>query len=313
MILQFALFQNFNDIKLVFKWLDPEGLSRDKLEEKTYAANCSDITVERIWSYMDIFVLGHFLGWAMKALLIRHSIICWYISIAWEVTEYFFAHLLPNFEECWWDAIILDILLCNGLGILLGIKVAEYLEMRMFHWESIKNIKTTRGKFKRAILQFTPESWTKVDWLSGNWLTGNWLRRIFAIYAFVMIWLYLESLECICFVTFQSDHKWCFAYRQFYLFATDPRLKRMGMQSWVYLALCALEAAVCIKFGRPMFPNVQIKMIVEWIALLFLGTLVCVWFSVWWAKRYALVTSVRKRNKLMGIYVIWIRVVRILV
>lgn len=34
MLLQFALFQNFSDIKLVLKWLDPEGLSREKLEEK---------------------------------------------------------------------------------------------------------------------------------------------------------------------------------------------------------------------------------------------------------------------------------------
>lgn len=36
---------------------------------------------------MDIFAVGHFLGWAMKALLIRHGILCWYISIAWELTE----------------------------------------------------------------------------------------------------------------------------------------------------------------------------------------------------------------------------------
>jgi phosphatidylserine synthase 1 len=36
---------------------------------------------------MDIFAVGHFLGWAMKALLIRHIIICWYISISWELTE----------------------------------------------------------------------------------------------------------------------------------------------------------------------------------------------------------------------------------
>ncbi|KAG7207560.1 hypothetical protein KM043_009185 [Ampulex compressa] len=35
----------------------------------------------------------------------------------WEVTEIAFAHLLPNFVECWWDALILDVLVCNGLGI----------------------------------------------------------------------------------------------------------------------------------------------------------------------------------------------------
>uniref|UniRef100_A0A0M3HYN0 Phosphatidylserine synthase n=1 Tax=Ascaris lumbricoides TaxID=6252 RepID=A0A0M3HYN0_ASCLU len=273
----FALFQNFSDIKLVLKWLDPEGLSREKLEEKAYAVNCSDVTLERIWSYMDIFVVGHFLGWAMKALLIRHSIICWYISIAWEITEVVFAHLLPNFQECWWDAIVLDVLLCNGLGIWFGTWVARFFEMRQFHWESIKDIKTTRGKLKRAVLQFTPESWIKVDWYN-NFA----LRRTLAIYAFVMIWLISELNTFFLKHIFAVDtsHPLVFwrivliafvsapSIRQFYLFATDPRVKRMGMQSWVYLAVCALEAAICIKFGRPKFPHIKITFILIWIAFL---------------------------------------------
>lgn len=50
----------------------------------------------------------------------------------------FFAHLLPNFQECWWDALILDVLLCNGLGIAVGMLICRLLEMRVFHWESVK-------------------------------------------------------------------------------------------------------------------------------------------------------------------------------
>lgn len=107
-------------------------------DTQDYATNCSDVTFKRVWSHMDIFALGHFLGWAMKALLIRHHIICWYISIAWEVTEIVFAHLLPNFQECWWDAIFLDVFLCNGLGIHFGLAICRWLEMRSFYWESIK-------------------------------------------------------------------------------------------------------------------------------------------------------------------------------
>ncbi|KAK6014024.1 phosphatidyl serine synthase, partial [Ostertagia ostertagi] len=137
MILQFTLFQTYADIKKVLSWLDPDGLSKESLEEKAYAVNCSDITVERVWSHVDVFAVGHFLGWAMKALLIRHGILCWYISIAWELTEVVFTKLLPNFEECWWDAIILDVLLCNGLGIWFGLKVCSFFRMRQFHWESI--------------------------------------------------------------------------------------------------------------------------------------------------------------------------------
>ena len=52
-----------------------------------YAVNCSDITFERIWGHMDVFAFGHFWGWALKALLLRHTGICWTISIVWELTE----------------------------------------------------------------------------------------------------------------------------------------------------------------------------------------------------------------------------------
>lgn len=52
--------------------------------------------------------------------------------------QLFFMHLLPNFAECWWDQLILDILLCNGGGIWLGMTVCRFLEMRTYHWASIK-------------------------------------------------------------------------------------------------------------------------------------------------------------------------------
>ncbi|CAI4223695.1 unnamed protein product [Auanema sp. JU1783] len=293
MILQFTLFQTYDDIKKVLSWLDPEGLSQLHLEEKQYAINCSDMTAERIWSHMDIFAVGHFLGWAMKALLIRHGVICWYISIAWEMTEVVFTHLLPNFAECWWDAIVLDILLCNGLGIWFGLQLCKFLEMRQFHWESIKNIKTNRGRFKRAVLQFTPESWTRVDWFN-----THALKRTIAVYLFVLIWLLTELNTFFMKHVFSVDTKHPVVFwriilialisapsiRQYYLYATDPLVKRLGMQCWVYLAVCALEATICVKFGRHMFPNISLWPFVIWILILILGTFVSIWISVWWAQ-----------------------------
>lgn len=49
-------------------------------------------------------------------------------------------HLLPNFAECWWDQVILDILLCNGGGIWLGMTICKFLEMRTYRWASIKSV-----------------------------------------------------------------------------------------------------------------------------------------------------------------------------
>ena len=74
----------------------------------------------------------------------------------WELTEMAFGHLLPNFYECWWDNIFLDVLICNGLGIWVGMRVCHYFEMREHHWESFKNISSKTGRVKRVLLQFTP-------------------------------------------------------------------------------------------------------------------------------------------------------------
>ncbi|EJW74287.1 phosphatidyl serine synthase [Wuchereria bancrofti] len=149
--------------------------------------------------------------------------------------------------------------------------------MRRFHWESIKDIKTARGKFKRAVLQFTPESWIKVDWYN-----NCALRRTLAIYGFVLVWLITELNTFFLKHIFAVDtsHPLVFSrifliafisaptIRQFYLFATDPRIKRMGMQSWVYVAICTLEASICIKFGRPQLPRVKLTLIVSWICFM---------------------------------------------
>lgn len=141
-------------------------------------------------------------------------------------------HLLPNFAECWWDQVILDILLCNGGGIWLGMTACHFLEMRTYCWASIKSvfppwsllfiiawfflfsacleiadaihpsihkcpkwleickcpflrdIHTTSGKLKRAVLQFTPASWTFVRWFDPK----SSSQRLAGIYLFMILW-----------------------------------------------------------------------------------------------------------------------------
>lgn len=34
------------------------------------------------------------------------------------VLQLTFRHMLPNFNECWWDSIVLDILICNWFGMI---------------------------------------------------------------------------------------------------------------------------------------------------------------------------------------------------
>ncbi|VDK81260.1 unnamed protein product [Cylicostephanus goldi] len=149
--------------------------------------------------------------------------------------------------------------------------------MRQFHWESIKDIKSHRGRFKRAVMQFLPESWSELQWF-----IPNAFKRTVALYLFVLIWLLTELNTFFLKHVFAVDTKHPFVFwriilialisapsiRQFYTYATDPLVKRLGMQCWVYCAVTALEAAICIKFGRSMFPDVPVYPILGWIGFL---------------------------------------------
>jgi len=53
-------------------------------------------------------------------MIIRDFKLTMTISLTWEILEMMTKHILPNFEECWWDQLILDFFGCNLLGIVLG-------------------------------------------------------------------------------------------------------------------------------------------------------------------------------------------------
>jgi len=134
-----------------------------------------------------MFAVAHFLGWFVKAVMLRSWKMCWFISGLWEIGEIIFAGMLPSFKECWWDQFLLDLLLCNGLGIACGVKLCTYLELKQYKWEGTLNIPHRRGLLKRAVLQFTPESWTVVQWLP-----FESPRRFLSIFCLTMAFLVAE-------------------------------------------------------------------------------------------------------------------------
>ncbi len=52
----------------------------------------------------------------VQALIIRDYALLWVLSIGFEFMELTFQHMLPNFNECWWDSWILDVAVCNFIG-----------------------------------------------------------------------------------------------------------------------------------------------------------------------------------------------------
>lgn len=79
---------------------------------------------------VDEFVLAHFLGWWAKALALRNYTLLFAGSILFEAAEASLKHILPNFNECWWDSWVLDAALCNTAGILLGMATVRWLDCR---------------------------------------------------------------------------------------------------------------------------------------------------------------------------------------
>ncbi|GAB0087841.1 Phosphatidylserine synthase [Sergentomyia squamirostris] len=292
--LQFLMFQNYKTIMGIFYWLDP-GLKNFHINmDKEYGVNCSDITFERIYSVVDVFALAHFLGWMFKAILIRHMGILWAISIMWEITEIAFAHLLPNFVECWWDALILDVVVCNGIGIWCGLKLCKILEMREYKWISIRHISSTSGKIKRAMLQFTPQSWTAVRWLDPK----STYMRFLAVCQLVIFWQVTELntfflkhifemppshpiviIRLILIGLFTAP-----SVRQYYIYITDTQCKRVGTQCWVYGGIMVSEAILCIKNGKELFERTQATNIIVWLLIQLFVSIIFVYGYMLWNK-----------------------------
>jgi len=277
LLIQFLLHQDYDTVRAIIVWLDPKMGNYTIDSEKEYGVNCWDISAEKLYGHLDWFAFGHYWGWGMKALVIRHYGLLWSISVMWELTEMVFGHLLPNFYECWWDNLVLDVLICNGLGIFTGMQVCKFLEMREYKWESIKNISGAKGKFKRALLQFTPESWSAVRWLDPN----SGYMRLIAVIQFMLIWQMVELNTFFIKHIFPmpAEHPICVfrillfgliacpATRQYYTYVTDPKCKRVGTQCWVFIMVGFSELILVIKFGLELFSQTQISKMVLWILL----------------------------------------------
>ena len=83
-----------------------------------------------------------------------------------------------NLSNIWsifrWDHWILDVIICNGGGTILGVYTLRWLSMKTYYWRGLYEIPTYRGKIKRFFGQFSPHGWIEFTWnpLSsfGRWI-----------------------------------------------------------------------------------------------------------------------------------------------
>ncbi|KAJ8907424.1 hypothetical protein NDN08_007536 [Rhodosorus marinus] len=107
--------------RMVLNFVDPSVGISPAPHEKGYGENCA-LTFGNVRDIVnDVFFLAHLLGWCFKALIMRNRSVLWIQSITFELIEESVKSVLPNFNECWWDRWVLDVLLCNFVGMEIGL------------------------------------------------------------------------------------------------------------------------------------------------------------------------------------------------
>jgi len=143
LVLVFVLFQSAETIKRGLNFFGHNTEAIDPLDDPNYASEegCQ-LTWDNVSSRFDLFVFAHFAGWFVKApptllpraarerythshacpshlrrfvkaIMLRSSRICWFVSALWELSEYLLSSLLPNFAECAWDQLARPAIHCR--------------------------------------------------------------------------------------------------------------------------------------------------------------------------------------------------------
>lgn len=126
-------------LRHVLIMIDP--ILEEKIVGRDYSIDCAFYTPNNpnsnfanIRGALDVYVSAHFFGWLTKTLIFRNNILCWTMSIGFEILELSLNFLLPNFHECWWDHLLLDLFGMNLLGIIIGNIIINKFNIPKFHW-----------------------------------------------------------------------------------------------------------------------------------------------------------------------------------
>ena len=270
--LVFVLFQSTGTVRALLKELDPElGVP---LPEQSYAADCRLYTPEDPHSrfarlkevVFDIFVVAHVLGWIGKALVLRDYKILWAISVMFELMELTFRHWLLNFNECWWDSWVLDVAVCNFLGMWIGMQVVQRLEGKRYDWAGLSKLPGVFPKLNRAVWQFTPEYWHPRAWCV--FASPTRLLQTLVIVGLVLTFE-LNAFWLKTIFWLQPEHPyntyrlllWFFfampAVHEYYVFISEADrvpVNKMGPYAWTSIFIATTEILVIYKHSRGLFP-----------------------------------------------------------
>jgi len=240
---------------------------------------------------LDEFVLAHLFGWVAKAMVFRDWKILLFLSIGFELMELTFAHMLPNFNECWWDSWILDVVLCNNLGMLIGLFWIQKREAYGNEWVGVSDQPTFLLKAKRLFLQFTPEKVERYEWnMMSNpkrfvqclVLAAACLAcEVNAFFMKYVLWIpprnMLNTYRLFVFFFMVIP-----AVNEYYYFITKTgkeQVNKLGVFTWIFLSCTILEFLIIYKFGKDLFSQPW-PQLVKW-SWITVGVATALFLCIW--------------------------------
>lgn len=170
------------------------------------------------------------------------------------------------------DHLILDLALCNALGIEVGLWIASKWHEWDPHGYSREwfgpferyTFSTLCLQFERLFVQFTPLSMTPMYWepLSSfkRWFAAHVIILIIFLIDFngfvLKLYLYIPTEHPINVWRLMLGALMCVpASSQFYLYITHKKCKKMGSFVWIGICLLTLELALAYKCAPTPFPS----------------------------------------------------------
>lgn len=204
----------------------------------------------------SIWFIAHGLGWWGKMCLLRDWSMCLTYSVAFEVTELSLVWLIPEFEECWWDSLFMDMLGANMIGLYLGTVTLKWLACRRYEWEPHDKNKPLLHHFSAFLKKFTPFSWSDYVWPSDPkcWILSSmaWIGALLLevnsfliLHALVIRPSHWFNVARLCLLGAQGAQ----SVPEWYEYVRG-NTERIGHNTWLMFLIATLELMIGFKYGR---------------------------------------------------------------
>ncbi|CEM36299.1 unnamed protein product [Vitrella brassicaformis CCMP3155] len=264
---------------LIFPGTRPDPSRRKNVFDGTLEIDCRINLSTVIRQIQTPWFTSHIIGWFLKMLMYRDWKFCLVLSTMYELCELSFQWLIPEFQECWWDSILMDSIGANLIGMTLGVGLLRWMNAWEFDWVG------QRPLYQRALLQFTPFSWSEYQWaffkspdrlLAALWLLAMSLLTELNVFFFMYSLElpashFIHPLRCIYICLLALN-----AVPEHYEYM-NTHGKRIGHNEWLLGGIITVECLVNVKYGASKWASIvpPLGVCVPWCVSLVLFLIWC--------------------------------------